>query len=450
MIAGLAARARLSVDQPSIACPDRRVGGTIPHGQRGSYTRRTVRLPRALGVLREGSFARYLGAITVSTLGSGISQVALAFAVLDFGGATDLGIVLLAREIPMIAFLLVGGVFADRVRRRTILVGSDVVKGCAQLGTAILLFSGAADVWNVALIQVVFGSAAAFSRPATLGLIREAVSDERLQEANALAGLSRNVLQIAGPAIGALIVTAGSPAWALAADAASFFASALLTASMRLGPTIRLAATSIVGDLRGGWNELVARPWAVAMIVSFGLFQLTFFPAVFVLGPLVAKDALGGAGAWGALLSVNSAGAVLGGLAALRLRVRRPLVVCQLAVIPAGLLVIALAAPAPILLLGILSALSGAGFAFGGTLWETALQRNVPVHALSRISSFDWLGSVALNPLGYALIGPIAAVVGMSSTLALAGTLNIATLVVVVLLPSVRAITTTPQASASG
>ena len=406
-----------------------------------------MQLPRSLDVLHERSFARYLAAVMVSTLGSGMAMVALAFAVLDFGGATDLGIVLLAREIPVVVFLLLGGVFADRLPRRAILVGSDLVKAAAQVATAFMLFAGTANVWNVALLQTVFGVAVAFSRPATIGLIKEAVSDERLQEGNALAQLSRSVLSIAGPAIGALIVTAGSPAWAIAVDSATFFASAALIASMRLAPMVRVVSASILGDLRDGWREFAERSWAVAMVVSFGLFQLTYFPALLVLGPLVAKEELGGAGAWGTILAVSSAGAVVGGIFALRIRVARPLVACQLWVLPAGLLLAALAVPLSVIAIAVVSFAAGIGFSLGETLWVTALQRNVPEHALSRISSFDWLGSVALNPFGYALIGPIAASIGTSETLAVAAVLNIAVCLGVVLVPSVRGLRTTEPAA---
>jgi hypothetical protein len=399
-----------------------------------------VQLPRTVEVLHERSFARYLAASTVSTLGSGMAMVALAFAVLEFGGATDLGIVLLAREIPIIVLLLLGGVFADRLPRRTILVGTDLVKGAAQVVTAILLFSGTATVWNVALAQMVFGVAAAFSRPATIGLVKEAVSDARLQEANALLGLSNSVLSIAGPAIGALTVAAGSPAWAIAIDSITFFASAALTASMHLAPTVRAASASILRDLREGWHEFVTRSWAVAIVVSFGLFQLTYFPALLVLGPLVAKQELGGVGAWGMILAVESAGAVVGGLFALRLRVKRPLVATQLLVMPAGLLLAAIAVPVALVGIAVVSFAVGVGFALGNTLWITTLQRNVPEHALSRISSFDWIGSVALNPIGYVLIGPIAAAIGTAEALAVAAVLNIAVCLSVVLVPSVRAI----------
>lgn len=403
-----------------------------------------MRIPQSLDVLQERSFARYLAASTISTLGSGMAMVALAFAVLGFGGATDLGIVLLAREIPIVVLLLLGGVFADRIPRRTILVSTDLVKGTAQVATAILLFTGTANVWNVALLQALFGVSAAFSRPATTGLVKEAVSDARLQEANALLGLSSSVLSVAGPAIGALIVAAGSPAWAIAIDSITFFASAALIASMHLTTSVRIASASILGDLRDGWREFVERSWAVAMVVSFGLFQLSYFPALLVLGPLVAKEQLGGAGAWGTILAVESLGAVVGGLFALRLRFSRPLVASQLSVLPAGLLLAALAVPLPLIWLAVVSFANGIGFAVGNVLWMTALQRNVPGHTLSRISSFDWLGSVALNPIGYALIGPLAVAIGTPETLVIAAVLNIGVLVGVVLLPSVRAIGNAP------
>jgi len=399
-----------------------------------------VRVPSSLDALREPAFARYLAAVSVSTLGSGMAVVALAFAVLDLGGATDLGIVLLAREVPVVVFLLLGGVFADRLPRRDILVGSDLVKGVAQAATAALFFSGAASVWNVALLQTVFGVAVAFSRPATLGLVREAVSENRLQEANAFIQLSRSSLSVAAPAIGAVIVAAASPAWALALDSGTFFVSALLVASMRLAPAVRLASASVLADLRDGWSEFVSRSWVVAMVTSFGFFQLTFFPAYLVLGPLVAKEELGGAGAWGTILALQAAGSVAGGLIALRVRFARPLVASMLLVLPAGVLLATLAVPLPLVLIAFVGFTVGVGFSFGETLWFTALQRNVPEHAISRISSFDWFGSVALNPIGYALIGPLAAFVGVAETLAVAAALNIAVSLMVVLVPSVRAL----------
>ena len=401
-----------------------------------------MRLPASLDVLRERNFARYLGSIVVSHLGGGMANVALAFAVLEFGTPTDLGIVLLSREIPMIVFLLLGGVFADRLPRRTILVSTDIVKGAAQVATAVLLFAGGAHVWNVALLQGAFGVANAFSRPVGLGLVKETVSDAHLQQANALTQLSRSTLSIVSPALGALIVTFGSPAIAIAVDAVTFFASAVLIASMRIPGTVRAATESIVGDLREGWREFVSRRWVVAIIASFGLFQLTYFPALLVLGPTVALEHLGGAAGWGAIIAVEAVGAVAGGLLALRIKVSRPLIVSELVVVPSGFLLLALAAPLPLVVIAAVGFLVGAGFALGENLYVTAFQRNIPEHALSRISSYDWFGSVALNPIGYALIGPVAATIGIPETLVIAGILNVLVCVGVVLVPSVRAIRT--------
>jgi MFS family permease len=406
-----------------------------------------MRLPPSLEVLHERNFARYLGSLIVSNIGSGMANVALAFAVLGFGTPTDLGIVLLSREVPMIAFLLLGGVFADRMPRRRILVSTEVVKGVAQVVTAALLFSGTATVWSVAGLQVVFGVANAFSRPTTLGLVKETVSDGHLQAANALAQLSRSTLRIASPALGALIVSLGSPALAIAIDAVTFFVSAAFIASMRISGTVRAVASSIVGDLRDGWREFISRPWVVAIIASFGLFQLTYFPALLVLGPTVAKDHLGGAAGWGAILSVEAIGAVVGGVVALRLKVHRPLVISELVVVPSGFLLLGLAVPLPLVAIAAIGFVVGMGFALGETLYVTAFQRNIPEHALSRISSYDWFGSVALNPIGYAIIGPIAAAIGTHETLMVAGILNILVCVSVVLVPSVRHIRSDPGAA---
>lgn len=396
-----------------------------------------IRIP---ALLRDGNFTRYLIGSSVSTLGSGMSTVALAFAVLDMGGVTDLGIVLLAREVPLIIFVLLGGVFADRIRRRTILVSTDLVKALTQGLTAVLFFSGNADLATVVVLQVIFGTANAFEGPAQTGLVREVASNDSLQQANALLHLSSSVFNIVGPAVGALIVAAGSPALALAIDAASFLVSATLTLSLRLAGVVRMTGTSVLVELRGGWHEFIERRWAVAMVISFGLFQLTFFPALNVLGPSVAQTQLGGPATWGLMLALQSVGAVVGGVVSLHLKVTRPLVASNLFVVPSGLLLVGLAVPLPVPLLLVISAAVGFGFAAGGTYWITALQQNVPEHALSRISSFDWLGSVALNPLGYALIGPLATTIGTAQALVACGVINVMVAVGVIFVPSVRRI----------
>jgi MFS family permease len=407
-----------------------------------------VRLPGSLAVARERNFRRFLIAQSVSTVGNAMATVALAFAALDLGGATDLGVILLVREIPLVVFLLLGGVWADRIPRRVILVGADVVRGGAQAGTAALLLAGHAELWNVAVLQTLYGVATAFSRPANVGLLQEAVSSDRLQEANALLGLSRSTLFVVGPAIGAIIVAAASPAWALAADAGSFAASGALIASMQLPRLTRAAKTTVLADLRDGWREFTARPWVVAMVASFGVFQLSYFPALFVLGPLVAKSELGGAGAWGAILSAQAVGAIVGGLVALRVRFERPLVASALLSVPSGAILALLAIPAPTAAIAAVALAASACLALDDTVWTTVLQQKIPPHAISRIASIDWFGSVALNPIGYALVAPLAHHAGVSTTLALAAAINSSVGLVLLAVPAVRALDATPVAFA--
>jgi hypothetical protein len=405
-----------------------------------------VTVTRRLGDLRERNLMLFVGSAGISTLGSMMAQVALAFAVLEIGSASDLGIVLVAREIPMILFLLLGGVWADRVSRHWLLVAGDAMSGVAQaLGAGLLLFGGA-TVWNLALLQIVFGVASAFTRPATVGLVPQLVKPQALQRANALIDLSRSTMRIAGPAAGAAIVVAASPGWALAVDAATFFISAIMRAGIRIPATAaHVVTTGIVHDLRAGWHEFVSRTWVWTMVAGFGVFQLTLFPALFVLGPVVADTKLGGAGAWGAILACQAAGSVAGGLGALRARFRRPLVATWMLCLPMAAFLALLGAAVSIWVLCAVALLATVGMTSADIIWTTVLQQQVPPHAVSRISSFDWLGSVALNPLGYLLIGPVSAMIGVAPTLYGTALINALAGVAVSFVPSVRALRPAPS-----
>jgi MFS family permease len=408
-----------------------------------------VRGLRAPDALRDANVARYVVAAAVSSLGSGMAQVALAFAVLDLGGPTDLGLVLVAREIPLVVLVLLGGVWADRVSRRAIMVGADAVRSSAQAVTALLLFTGTADVWSLALLQMAFGGVEAFSRPAYTGLVQQLVRPEALQQANALLGLARSTTRIAGPALGAVLVAAASPAWALAVDAATFAVSGLLVLSLRIARTARTAAGSVLGDLRDGWREFTSRTWVWTIVVYFGLFQLSLFPALLVLGPFVAKEELGGAGAWGTILACQGVGAVLGGLLALRVSFARPLVASTLLCTPTPVLLLLFAAPAPVIVLAAVGCVSAIGLTLGDTVWFSTFQRHIPEHAVSRISSFDWFGSVALNPIGYVLVGPLSEAIGVSTTLLVAGVVNLALAPLLLTVSSVRRLPAYPAPSSS-
>ena len=403
--------------------------------------------PSTIAALRERNLALMVSAVSISALGSGMSQVALAFAVLRISTASGLGLIFFARELPVVVFLLLGGIWADRISRKWLLVIGDVTTGGAQALTAVLFLSGHATVWAVAVLQVLFGTASAFTRPANIGLLPQAVAREHLQTANALRQLASNTMQIAGPAVGAAIVVAANPGWALVADAASFFVSGALRAQLQIARADRPARSHFLAELREGWTEFRARTWVWAMVSSFGLFQLTLLPTLLVLGPVVAKEHLGGAGAWGAILAFQAAGAVLGGLVALRVRFTRPLFASALVMLPTAAMLALLGLAAPVWVLCAVSLVATMCLLCGDIVWQSTFQAHVPEHLLSRLSSFDWLGSVALNPIGYALVGPLAGRIGIGETLYLAAALNATVSLTLASAPPIRHFRATAHAA---
>jgi predicted MFS family arabinose efflux permease len=358
--------------------------------------------------------------------------------VLDLtGSATDLGIVFAAKTIPLLTFLLVGGVFADRLPRRAVMLTADLARMGAQGTVAVLVVTGAAQIWEIALLQAVAGTASAFFNPASTGLTPMTISPERLQQANALRGLSMASAGLAGTVVGGLVVSAVGPGWALAVDAASFGLSAFYLAQLRLPAQEKLPPQSFFADLHEGWREFSSRTWVwvIVLAASVGNMMTSVFA---VLGALISKESLGGPLAWTVIIAALGAGSLVGGFISLRIHVRRPLFfgssLIGFLAVPIALL--ALGAPAVVVAAGAL--LAGAGNMIFNALWETSLQRHVPSAALSRVSAYDWFGSLAFQPLGFVLAGPAAAALGTSTTLwiATAGTLGVAGLCVAT--PSIR------------
>jgi MFS family permease len=383
-----------------------------------------VRLPSDLDVLRLRDFRLVFSAALASLIGDGVVPVALAFAVLDLtGSATDLGIVLAARTIALVASLLAGGVVADRVGRRTVMILADLVRLATQAAIGVMLVTGNATVAEIAVSQALLGAASGFFNPASSGLI-PALAGDQLQHANALLGMATAAGNIAGPAIAGVLVVTTGPGTALLIDAASYGASAMLLARVRRDDPSPAAAKHFLANLRDGFTEVRSRTWVWSLIVVF-LFVNTLATAFPVLGALVAKQDLGGAGAWAAILACRAVGWLIGGTTLLRLRPRRPLLVATLAGMIAALPTLLLAIPAPLLVLVIVAIISGIGSMLFNTLWETTLQQHIPASARSRVSSYDWFGSIALAPLGYALIGPLAAGIGVSAALYLCGGLDV-------------------------
>jgi Transmembrane secretion effector len=392
-----------------------------------------------LGALVEREYRLLFSATVITSLGDAVSTVALAFAVLDVGGATDLGIVFAVRQGANAAVLLLGGVLSDRLPRNRVLVGASLLQGAAQAATAAAVLSGRASLAAFVVLSVLFGLGEGLVVPAEVGLVPQTVSEGRLQQANALQGLSRSGVRVLGPAIGGVLVVAASPGWALALDSASFFACAFLLGMIRLPPRADLLPQRFLHELREGWREFTSRTWLWSTVVLFGISNL-FFAFWNVLGPVMAKHRLGGAGAWAAILSAGGVGSIVGGLWAIRHHPPRPLVACILWPLLWLLQVAALALGAPTWVIAAGSFAGGLGVAVHLTLWFTVFQREIPERAQSRVSSYDALGSFVLNPLGSAIAGPVAVAMGSANALWVAVAAILATNLSMLTIPAVWAI----------
>ncbi|GAA3444615.1 MFS transporter [Planomonospora venezuelensis] len=373
-------------------------------------------MKQRLRVLGERNFRWFLLGQSASQLGDMMAPVALAFAVLGLtGSAADLGLVLIARTVPLIAFMLLGGVLADRLPRTAVMIGADLARLACQGVMAALLLTGHAQVWMLAALQFVHGGASALFTPAVSGLIRETVGTESLQDANALRGFAQSAAYVAGPALAGLLVATAGAGWAIAVDAATFAASAAFLGLLRL-PAKPLPATRMLRDLAEGWREFRARRWVWSFIGAASLVNM-WQAALHVLGPVAATAALGGAGAWGLILACFGAGSIAGGALALAVKPVHPLrtAVCWDLVFPLQLLLLALGAPAA----GVAAVafLGGVSLMVSNTLWETTLQRHIPEDRLSRVSSYEWLGSYAGYPLGLLLVPALHTGLGLHNAL---------------------------------
>jgi MFS family permease len=393
-----------------------------------------------LGVLSERQFKRYFIGQTTSYLGDALLPVAVSFAVLDLtGSASDLGLVLAARMVPVVLFLLVGGVWADRLPRHLVMLGSDVGRGVAQALLAVLLLTGTAELWHLLVLQAVYGIAEAFMRPAAGGLLPTIVPVARLQQANGLMAASVNTAYVIGPAVAGILVAATGAGTAIAIDAATFAVSTASLALLRVPPAAAHATRlPFLADLRAGWDEFRLRTWLWVTVAGFSFHLLTVVAPLMVLGPVVADTELGGARAWGAIAAAIAIGALAGSVAATRVRPARPIL--TIGVLTAGpvftAVALALALPTPAI--AVLGFIAGASEGFSEVIWYTALQQHVAPAALSRVSSFDTLGSFVFMPVGFALAGPVAGAIGPSAALAGIAACAVATSLVLVTVPAVR------------
>jgi MFS family permease len=372
--------------------------------------------------LRDRRFAWYYTGRFVSTMGSTVAPIALTFAVLDFthNSATALGQVLAARSIPLVIFLLVGGVVADRFSRSVVMQVSHLLSAATQGTVAVLLLTGTAQLWMIIVLEALNGTVSAFTFPAMQGVVPQIVPRDYLQQANALLSFSRSGLAMLGPSVGAILVVGFGSGWAIAIDALSWALASVCMARVRVPAAVRQGASSMWHELVEGWSTFVSFTWVWVVVLAFGALNMITAGAWGTLGPTLAKQTIG-IRAWGFAASSEAIGLLLMTLVLMQHRIRRPLFAGMIGI---GALVL------PLLVLGIhpetvtlvvATFIGGAGTEVFSIGWSTALQEHIPNRLLSRVSSYDALGSFVAIPLGELLFGPLAGVFSIRRILVVSG-----------------------------
>ncbi|MEU3526191.1 MFS transporter [Streptomyces sp. NPDC038707] len=382
-------------------------------------------------------------AAVVTGLGANGSLIAAAFAVLEAGGDSgDVGLTAAARTLPLVVFLLIGGAVADRLPRHRVMVAANVLNCLSQAAFAALVLTGDPRLWQMMLLTALGGTGQAFFGPAAEGMLMSSVKGEQAGRAFAVFRMATQGAALGGAALGGALVAAVGPGWVLAADAAAFAVAAALRSFLDVGHLApRPPGGGLSADLREGWREFAGRPWLWGIVVQFSVANAVIGAAESVFGPLVARDSLGGAGPWGLALAAFGAGTVAGALLMTRWQPRRLLFAGTLCVFPLALPAAALAIPVPPgVLYGVMFA-AGTTVEVFGVSWMTALHQEIPEDMLSRVSAYDWFGSVSLMPLATALAGPAEAAVGRTAALWGCAALVVLVTAPVLLIPDVRRLT---------
>ncbi|TNV20456.1 MFS transporter [Buttiauxella sp. B2] len=392
-------------------------------------------------------FRRLFFARLLTVLGNGIAPIALAFAVLDMGGTVaDLGIVIAARSIFNVAFLLIGGVLADRYSRSKVLLYSSVIAAISQGIVACLVLDGSATITLLALLGAINGAAAGTSLPASQAMVPQTVPVHCLREANAFIQLGIYGGTVIGASLGGVLTSVTGPGWGLAIDALGFAASAPLYLMIRTSFAHPLESQSnILQDLKEGWAEFISRSWVWAIVVQFTIVNAAFSGVMMVLGPVVADSTFGRAG-WGMAIAAQSIGLIAGSFIALRWRPRRDLLIgTMLVIFCAG----------PIAVLGLIPSIpslmatffiAGVGFGLFGVVWAHSLQTHIPPEKLARVYAYDALGSFVAIPIGELAAGPLAMHYGTTKVLLASAVAVVVATIVVSFTPSVRRLNNAAQA----
>ncbi|MFF1357802.1 MFS transporter [Streptomyces sp. NPDC058297] len=390
-------------------------------------------------LLQQTAFRTFFAGRLVSLLGSSMAPVALAFAVLDASGnGHDLGVVLAAHMLPMLAFLLVGGAVADRFSRRTVLVAAHLGAAITQGAVAALLMTGHYSLPLVAALEFLNGVLAAFTTPALRGVVPQLVAKSLLRQANSALGSAGNATKILGPSLsGVLVVTVGSGP-AIAFDAFTYLVAAGFLARLSLAGTSEASARETVpAGIRDGWSVFRAIRWVWVGTLSYCLLNLVQTGTWQILGPQLTRQ-LSGETAWGFVLGVRGVGMLASSLLMYRLVVRHLLRFGQLAGVLGALPLLALGARVNAPWLIAAAFVAGLGSSVAAIAWDTSLQEHVPGHVLSRVASYDDLLSYIAIPVGQLCVGPLAETFGAFRVTAVAGAIAAASAVLPLASEAVR------------
>ena len=379
----------------------------------------------------------------ITALGTHGALIAAAFAVLEAGGdGGDVGLVAAARTVPLVLFLLIGGAMADRLPRHRVMVAANTLNCVSQGLFALLVLAGDPQLWQMMLLTALCGTGQAFFSPAAEGMLMSSVSGEQASRAFALFRMSTQGAAIGGAALGGAMIAAMDPGWVLAVDAAAFAVAGALRAFLDVSHIPeREPGGGLLADLRDGWKEFTGRPWLWAIVAQFSVVVAAVGAAEAVYGPLVARDELGGARPWGFALAAFGVGSLAGALLMMRWKPRRLLLAGTLCVFPLALPSAGLAVPLSATWLCVVMFVSGTAIEVFGVSWMTAMHQEIPEEKLSRVSAYDWFGSVAMVPVATALAGPVESLVGRSQALWGCASLVVLVTGAVLFVPDVRNLT---------
>ena len=378
------------------------------------------------------------------------SLVGVSFAVLDATESTaDLSYVLAAQILPSLVFALVGGVFADRFAPQRVIVAANLMIAAGEGGFGLLVLLGQPKLWQMIALETMTGAGMAIFYPASQALLPRLVPDGVLQEASAMSRLAMNVAQMAGAGIAGLFVAATGPGWALLTCGIGMLGTVPLLLAIRApGAARQEQSPSVLRELRDGWSAFASRRWLWATTIQYSVVLAAWYGAFDVLGPVVARAHLGGAAAWGLITAADAVGLIIGGVIAMRLTVKRPILCVVLIGATCAITPLALASLWPLPLICVAAVGLGVALEFMMVQWTVTMARNVPPDLLARVSAYDVVGAVGAMPLGALVVGPIAAAVGVSATQYGAAALIVLASGLTLLAPEVRRMRSGPAVEA--